>query len=375
MTRKTGYVWHERYAWHDTGTHAGLVPAGGYVQPYRNFESPDSKARFAGLVEVSGLIDQLTRVRAQEVSDEDLLRVHTPAHLDRIRSQSDAGGGDAGDGFSPFGRGGFELGKLAAGGTLAAARAVLDGTVDNAYALVRPPGHHAEPDQGRGYCLFANVPIAIEALRAERRVRRVAIFDYDVHHGNGAQKIYWNDPDVLTISVHQDRLFPVDSGLAEERGGDAGAGTNINVPLPAGSGDGAYWSVVDRVAGPAIRAFAPDLIIVSSGFDPSALDPLGRMSVTSNGFRGIAERLLAIADDVCDGKIVFSHEGGYSAVHVPFCGIAVLEVLSGITTGVEDPFNVSIGSSPTRALTEWQTDIIDRSAEFARALGLIVGEP
>lgn len=374
MTRKTGYVWHEKYAWHDTGTHAGLVPSGGYVQPYRNFESPDSKARLAGLVEVSGLLEQLVRIPVVEANDTDLLRVHTPGHVERIRSQSLAGGGDAGDGFSPFGASGFEVGKLAAGGTLAAARAVLDGTVDNAYALVRPPGHHAEPDQGRGYCLFANVPVAIEALRAEGRVSRVAIFDYDVHHGNGAQKIYWDDPDVLTISVHQDGLFPMDTGQVNEQGAGAGAGTNINVPLPAGSGDGAYWSVVDRVAGPAIRAFAPELIIVSSGFDPSAFDPLGRMSVTSNGFRGIAERLLAIADDACGGRIVFSHEGGYSAVHVPFCGMAVLETLSGIDTGVADPFEISIGASPTRTLTDWQTDVIDRSAALARALGMIVSD-
>ena len=372
MERRTGYVWHERYAWHDTGTHAGIYPSGGYVQPYQNFESPESKARFAGLVEVSGLLESLVRIPAREVDAADLLRVHTPEHVERIRTQSEQAGGDAGDGFSPFGRGGYDLARLAAGGTLVAAEAVLDGVVDNAYALVRPPGHHAEPDQGRGYCLFANVPVVIEALRAAGKVQRVAIFDYDVHHGNGAQKIYWDDPNVLTISVHQDRLFPVDSGLVDEQGAGAGAGTNINVPLPAGSGDGAYWSVVDEVARPAIIAFQPDLILVSSGFDPSAFDPLGRMSVTSEGFRGIAERLLAIADEACGGRIVFSHEGGYSAVHVPFCGIAVLEVLSGVRTGVEDPFALSVGGSPTRALADWQTAVIEQSASLARALGLVV---
>jgi len=372
MQRKTGYVWHERFAWHDTGTHAGLIPSGEYVQPYRNFENPESKSRLAGLIEVSGLIDSLVRIPVRPVSEEDLARVHTPAHIERIRTQSDAGGGDAGDGFSPFGAGSYEIAKLAAGGTLVAAEAVLDGVVDNAYALVRPPGHHAEPDQGRGYCLFSNVGVAIEALRAAGKVRRVAIFDYDVHHGNGAQKIFWEDPEVLTISVHQDRLFPVDSGLLEEQGAGAGAGTNINVPLPAGSGDGAYWSVVEDVAGPAIRAFQPEIIIVSSGFDPSALDPLGRMSVTSQGFKGVAERLLAIADEACDGRIVFSHEGGYSPVHVPFCGVAVIEALTGVETGVEDPFDISIGDSPTRELTAWQADVIERSAELARALRLVV---
>lgn len=375
MSRNTGYIWHEQYAWHDTGTHAGVFPSGGYIQPLANFESPESKARMAGLIEVSGMISNLTRIPATPVSDEDLLRVHTQRHVDSIRSQSDATGGDAGDGFSPFGRGAFELAKLAAGGTLAAAEAVLAGKVDNAYALVRPPGHHAEPDEGRGYCLFANVPITIESLRARGLVERVAIFDYDVHHGNGAQKIYWEDPNVLTISVHQDRLFPLDSGMADERGGGAGFGTNINVPLPAGSGDGAYWKVVDEVAIPAITAFKPDLIIVSSGFDPSAYDPLGRMSVTSEGFRGMAERLVSLAEDVCGGKIVFSHEGGYSPVHVPFCGIAVLEALSDTRTDVQDPVNFSVGDSPTRELYPWQDEIIAHSAELAKALGMVITDP
>lgn len=370
--RRTGYVWDERYAWHDTGTHAGLFPSGGYVQPFKNFESPESKARMAALVEVSGMIGNLTRVPAREVSEEDLLRVHTAGHIDRIRSQSDSAGGDAGDGFSPFGRGSFEIAKLAAGGTLAAAEAVMDGLVDNAYALVRPPGHHAEPDQGRGYCLFANVPVAIEALRASGRVQRVAIFDYDVHHGNGAQKIYWNDPNVLAISVHQDRLFPTDSGLVTERGEGAGVGRNINVPLPAGCGNGAYLEVVDEVALPAIRAFKPDLIMVSSGFDPSAFDPLGRMTVTAAGFKQMAEKLIAVADEVCGGRIVFSHEGGYSPVHVPFCGLAVLEALTGVDTGVEDPIDISVGESPAHELTATQKETIEQSAVLARALGMIV---
>ncbi|MGK0715066.1 class II histone deacetylase [Leucobacter sp. W1153] len=372
MTRTTGYVWHERYAWHDTGTHAGIYRAGGYVQPYRNFESPETKARFASLVEVSGLIESLTRIAPEEVSETDLLRVHTAEHIANIKALSEKDGGDGGDGFTPFGPGGYDIARLAAGGTYVAARAVMQGDVDNAYALVRPPGHHAEPEMGRGYCLFANVPVAIERLRAEGLVTRVAIVDYDVHHGNGAQKIYWEDPNTLTISIHQDRLFPVDSGMLNERGAGDGFGTNINVPLPAGSGDGAYLSVIDRVVASALRTFKPDLIVVSSGFDPSAVDPLGRMSVTSEGFRGMAERLLGLADEVCEGRIVFSHEGGYSPVHTPYCGLAVLETLTGIRTEVTDPFNVSFDDSPTRELTAWQTDLISESAELAEALGLII---
>ena len=132
--------------------------------------------------------------------------------------------------------------------------------------------------------------------------------------------------------------------------------------------------LVEEVVAPAIRAFQPDLIIVSSGFDPSAMDPLGRMSVTSGGFRGMAERLVGLAADVCDGKIVFSHEGGYSPVHVPFCGIAVLEALSGVESGVQDPVNITVGQSPTREILAHQTEVIQQSAELARALGLVIAD-
>lgn len=368
--RKTGYVWHELYAWHDTGTHAGIVPSSRHVQPYHNFESPESKVRMAGLIEVSGLLKSLTRIDATPVTEEDLLQVHTPEYVERIQQQSEHGGGDAGDGFTPFGQDAYELACLAAGGTLAATEAVLRGTVDNAYALVRPPGHHAEPDLGRGYCLFSNVSVTIENLRARGLVERVAIFDYDVHHGNGAQKIYWDDPNTLHISVHQDQLFPIDSGMLDEQGAGAGAGYNINVPLPAGSGDGAYLSVVERVAAPAIRSFEPELIIVSSGLDPAALDPLGAMSVTSEGFRGMAEALRELAEEVCEGRVVFSHEGGYSPVHVPYCGLAVLESLSGVRTNVVDPFTGSFEHSPTRNLQPWQDSVIEQASQLARSLGI-----
>ncbi|MBL3686909.1 class II histone deacetylase [Leucobacter zeae] len=373
--RRTGYVWHERYAWHDTGTGVGIAGSGGFNQPHQAFESSESKSRFAGLVEVSGLIDDLVRIPAREASDADLLRVHTPEHVDRIRRESADRGGDGGDGFTPFGRGSFEIAKLAAGGTMAAVEAVVRGRVDNAYALVRPPGHHARREMGMGYCIFSNVGVAIEYARAELGVGRVAIVDYDVHHGNGAQQIFWDDPDVLAISIHQDRLFPQDSGSVEEVGGVGAEDTTINIPLPAGSGNGAYLAAIDRVVRPAILGFRPELILVSSGFDPSAVDPLGCMSVTAGGFRSMAARLVEIADETCGGRIVFSHEGGYSPVHVPFCGLAVLEALSGRDTGVEDPFAISFDDSPAHPLQPWQDTVIERAEEIAARLGLGRAEP
>ncbi|MGJ6125262.1 class II histone deacetylase [Mycolicibacterium sp. Y3] len=362
--RRTGYIWHERYAWHDTGTHVGIAPAGGFNQPHMTFESAESKSRMAGLVEVSGMIDELVRIKPRLASRADLLRVHDSGYVDRVERDSADRGGDGGDGYTPFGPGSYDIARLAAGGTIAAAEAVLTGAVDNAYALVRPPGHHARRDMGMGYCLFSNVCVAIEYVRHHLGVRRAAIVDYDVHHGNGAESIYWDDDAVLTISLHQDRLFPQDTGSVT----DTGNGTNINVPLPAGSGNGAYIGAIERVAIPAITAFEPEIIFVSSGFDPSPVDPLGCMTVTSGGFKNIAALLVELAGTVCGGKIVFSHEGGYSPVHVPFCGLAVLEALTGHESGVPDPFAQSFDSSPAHLLQPWQSAVIEQAAVIAGAL-------
>jgi acetoin utilization deacetylase AcuC-like enzyme len=212
------------------------------------------------------------------------------------------------------------------------------------------------------------VSLAIEHLRRTYSVDRVAIVDYDVHHGNGAQRIYWEDPGVLAISIHQDRLFPTDSGLVSENGEGKGDGYNLNIPLPAGSGNGAYLDAFDRVVMPALQAYKPDIILVSSGFDPSPLDPLGGMCVTSGGFRAISRRILEAADQLCSGRVVFSHEGGYSAVHVPFCGVAVIEEMSGITTDVTDPFNVNFEGSPAHQLLPHQKEVIDAAASQLRKI-------
>ena len=368
----TGFVWHETYAWHDTGTGAGPIPVGRGVQPYHHVESPESKSRLAGLVEVSGLGQHLTRIAAPQASVEQLTLVHPVAYIDRIRAMSaDPRGGDAGDGLSPFGHGSFEIASKAVGGVIGAVDAVLLGEVTNAYALVRPPGHHARPDQGMGFCLFANSAIAIRHAIATRGVTRIAVVDWDVHHGNGTQEVFYEDGDVLTISLHQDRLFPWDTGMREERGQGAGTGANINVPLPAGTGNGGYLESIDKVVAPALRRFQPQLIIVSCGFDAGMGDPLGRMLVTANGFRAMTERLVDLAAELCSGRLVMVHEGGYSPYYVPFCGLAVIEMLSGVTTGVVDPLAEAWDNLPDQELRPWQEEAIVAARVSA---GLNVGE-
>jgi acetoin utilization deacetylase AcuC-like enzyme len=162
--------------------------------------------------------------------------------------------------------------------------------------------------------------------------------DWDVHHGNGTETAFYRDASVLTISVHQDNYFPAGRGFVEHDGEGPGKGFNLNCPLPPGSGHGAYLAAFERVVAPALRRFRPEAIFVASGFDGGAMDPLGRMLATSATFRALARTLLALADELCGGRLILSHEGGYSTAHVPFCGLAVMEELSGIATGVVDPF-------------------------------------
>ena len=366
----TGYVWHERYGWHDTGTAAGFMPAGGYVQPYEHFESPDTKRRLAALVEVSGLVDDLTRIAPRQATEEEILRVHTRDYLDRIkRDSADPHGGDCGDGTSPFGPGSYEIACLAAGGTMAAAEAVASGRVRNAYALVRPPGHHAIPSTGMGFCIFANISIAIRHLRATFGVDKVAVVDWDVHHGNGTEGIFYEDPATLTISIHQDRLFPPESGYVEHRGRGPGEGYALNVPLPPGSGNGAYLEAFDRVVIPALRRFRPELIFVASGFDSASGDPLGRMMLTSSGYRAMTALLVEAAGELCGGRIVMSHEGGYSPVYVPFCGLAVIEALSGVRAPVADPFDAVWSAVGAQDLQPWQEEVIARVEALIGSVG------
>jgi len=363
----TGWVWHERFGWHDTGTAGGFL-RGEFIQPLQHVESPESKARFASLVEVSGIAKALKRIEIMQATEEDILRVHTSEHLEKMKALStDIRGGDMGDGVSPFGFAGVDLARLAAGGTMSVLRAVVEKEVDNAYALVRPPGHHARPETGMGFCMFANVAIAIAYGRAKLGLGRVAVVDWDVHHGNGTEACFEEDPDVLTISLHQDGNFPPHTGKVADRGTGAGKGAAINIPLPAGSGEGAYLHAFERVVLPAIERFKPDVIMVASGFDSSNADPLGRMMLVSNSYAKMTRRLMDLADSLCGGRLVISHEGGYSPFYVPFCGLAVVETLSGVKTGVQDPYQEYWKDLPGQTLQENQKALV---AQVAEACGL-----
>lgn len=368
----TGYVYHEVFGWHDTSTNTGLLPADPRrgLQPMYHFENAETKRRIHELVVVTGLIDQLTRLAPRKATDDEILAVHTPEHLARIEAESNLPkGGDSGDGLSPFGPGGIEIGRLAAGAVIVAAEAVLDGTVDNAYALVRPPGHHAIREHGMGFCMFGNLSITAKSVRQTHGVERIAFLDWDVHHGNGAQSIFYDDPNTLTISLHQDRVFPPDTGHVAERGEGAGFGYAVNVPLPPGTGNGGYQAAMDQLVVPAIDAFQPDLILVASGFDANAADPLARQCVTSPTYRYLTERVLDLADRHCDGRLVMSHEGGYNPAYVPFCALAVLEAMAGVDTPWVDPLEPIFGAMGQQELQPHQQALLDQVSPHIADIG------
>ncbi|GAA2234946.1 class II histone deacetylase [Herbiconiux moechotypicola] len=353
--------------WHDTGTGAGPLPAGGWIEPMEHIEGPSAKRRFANLVAASGLLAQLVPVPARRATETDIERVHTRAHRERIAADAATGRGDAGDDSSPFGRESYDIALLAAGGVIAGVDAVFDGVADNAYALVRPPGHHASPETGWGFCIFNNVAVAARYAREVRGAERVAIVDWDVHHGNGTQDAFWNDPSVLTLSIHQDGAYPPGSGALGELGASGAEGTNLNVPLPPGSGHGAYDAVFTEVVEPALRRFAPSLILVASGLDGNGMDPLARQMLHSESFRMMAGRIKALAEELCDGRLVMAHEGGYSPFVVPFCGLAIVEALSGVRTPVVDPFLPAI-EGYGQELWPHQAEAVARAAAQVEAV-------
>ncbi len=369
---RTGLVWHERYMWHDTGNYAGVLPAGGVLEPDEHTENPGTKRRIKNLLDATGVTEQLVAIPPRAATAAELAYVHTPDYVAAIQEMSEALGGDARIdlpyGHTPFGAGSYDIAALAAGGVIEAVDAIIEGRVDNAYALVRPIGHHAEPDTGLGFCIFNNAAIGVRHAMRRHGLERVALVDWDVHHGNGAERIFWEEREVLTISIHQDRVFPPDRGGSDAVGAGPGEGYNLNIPLPPGSGVGAYTALFERVVVPALRRFAPDMIIVPCGFDAGAFDSLARQMVHSDCFRDMTRMMMDVAGEVCGGRLLLTHEGGYHRPSVPFFGLAVIEALSGIDAGVTDPWLPLFAGMGQQELQPHQ-DAVIRQAE-SRLAGL-----
>lgn len=356
----TGLIWDERLMWHDAGNHFG--PRSKWIEPAAHPESMESKRRIKNLLDASGLTSELAHIAPRMASPDEILRVHTPDHLAHVERISLAGGGNvARKATTHIGEGGYETARLAAGAAITAVTAVVEGAVQNAYALLRPPGHHAEADEAMGFCVFNNCAVAAAHALDVLGLSRIAIIDIDAHPGNGAQSIFWRDPRVLAVSIHQENGFPLRAGESSEQGEGAGLGYSLNIPLPAGSSEAAYLAAFERVVSPALDHYQPELIIVACGLDAGFMDPTARMMLSSDSYRAITAALMACADRHCSGRIVFVHEGGYHLQTVPFYALAVFETLSGIRTEVADPFLPAIAAACAAPLLDHQEAAVARA--------------
>src|SRR3990172_2816622 len=304
---------------------------------------PENPARLQAIMahlEESGLLARLRRVEVRDAAPEDLALVHGPELVEAVRSMAAEGGGwqDADTYVAPRS---YEAALRAAGGGLAGADAVLDGAVASAFCLVRPPGHHATPSRAMGFCLFNNVAVAAAHALERRGLERVAIVDFDVHHGNGTQDAFYSNPRVLYVSTHQYPFYP-GGGYWAETGEGEGEGTTVNLPLPRGCGREEYLRAYREVCEPLVRRFRPQLLLVSAGFDAHLADPLAQMLLDTRGYYEIASLLKALADELCDGRIVYALEGGYDHTALAWSVRACIDTLLG-NGFAEDP----LGAGPS----------------------------
>jgi acetoin utilization deacetylase AcuC-like enzyme len=339
----SGLVFDEHYLDHDTGvqTTVTMRESSFTLSPEPHPSSLYITQRVKQFLDGAGLTARMQPIAARAANEDELAGYHTREYIAGIHALAEGHGPmqgpwGAAEIDTPLSRGSYEAALYAAGGAMNAVGAVLHGEVRNAYALLRPPGHHALKNRAMGFCIFGNAIMAAYHARKVYGLERVMIVDWDVHHGNGTQDAFYQDPNVLFVSLHQHNWYPRLSGELEQVGSGAGTGYTVNIPLPAGTGDRGYRAAFEQLVLPIGRQFRPQLIIISAGQDANWLDPLAQMMVSMAGFRHISELMVNLADEICDGRLVLLQEGGYSAAYVPYCTIAAVEPLVGIDLGITD---------------------------------------
>jgi acetoin utilization deacetylase AcuC-like enzyme len=310
---------------------------------YRNHDAgvthPERPSRMEPLLALAADLEGLVPLEARLATVEEIARHHTIEHVRRIAATADREMTTL-DPDTVAGPASYETARLAAGGVLVLLDAILDGAVDSGLALVRPPGHHAEADRTAGFCLFNNVGIGVRRLRS-RGVGRILVLDWDVHHGNGTQHAFEDDPDVLFVSLHQYPFFP-GTGAADEVGTGAGAGRTVNVPLPAGCGDGEYREAFRTLVGPVMNRFEPEFVVVSAGFDADARDPLAGMRMSVDGYRELARHAMTVAREHAGGRIALILEGGYDLHALDEDVRAVVDEMTHVRAPDERPVDTPI---------------------------------
>lgn len=310
----------DRFLQHDTG--AGHP------------ESPERLRAIRTAVAGSVHAATLLRLEPREARRDDLLLVHPAEYLDLVEREIAEGRRVLSTGDAMISPGSLMAAKLAVGGLIVACDAVLDGKAKRAFCAVRPPGHHAEPERGMGFCLYSNVAIAARNLMQRRGLTRVLIVDLDVHHGNGTYAALKAEPRAFQFQLHQHGIYPGSgirpgAGRVEETGEGEARGNTINVSLPAKSGDEAFLTALREHLVPAMQRFQPQFILVSAGYDAHIDDPLGDLAITTDGYRRIYRELVALAEQHCGGRLVAALEGGYHLQSMPAAVVATLDALAG----------------------------------------------
>jgi acetoin utilization deacetylase AcuC-like enzyme/formylglycine-generating enzyme required for sulfatase activity len=295
-TAKTGLVYDDIYIEHKT------TPG--------HPECPERLVRIIEQLKAGEIYPQLVELKPALADRRWIEKVHAPEYIDRARRSSESGAGYLDTGDVPISRKSYEAAVMAAGGVLTAIDAVMEQKITNAFCAVRPPGHHALENRAMGFCIFNNIAIGTRYIQAKHNLQKILIVDWDVHHGNGTQAVFYDDPNVLYFSVHQYPFYP-GTGSHTEQGSGKGLQTNINVPLPAGSGDEDYVKAFEEELVPAASSFGPEFVLISAGFDAHEGDLLGSMRVTDRGFAKLTQIVKSIAEKCCRGRLVSILEGGY----------------------------------------------------------------
>jgi acetoin utilization deacetylase AcuC-like enzyme len=274
---------------------------------------PEGAQRLQAIEQVLEEVDLWTHLHqlpSRAATEAELEAVHPPRYLAFLRSISERGGGLV-DVDTYATADSYEAASIAAGSLIDLALATIDRQIQNGFAIIRPPGHHATSTQAMGFCLFSNIAIAARAAQQQRGIKRIAVIDFDVHHGNGTQDVLNDDPDILFISSHQYPHYP-GTGAIDEIGEGRAKGTVMNLPLSIGVGDQGFKRLYLEILIPAIRRFQPELMLVSAGYDAHWDDPLAQLGLSLGGLAWISQTLIALAQEICEGKIVFTLEGGYN---------------------------------------------------------------
>ncbi|MEC9005375.1 MAG: histone deacetylase [Nitrospirota bacterium] len=294
---RVGLVSHPAFLEHDMGSH--------------HPESPERLRAILGQLESTGVMSKLTRIDPRKAEKKWITRIHDPVYVQRIEDKAPSSGYASLDPDTSMSPGSLEAAYLAAGGAMAAVDAIMDNQVDQVFCAVRPPGHHAEANRAMGFCFFNNVAIAARYIQERHGLQRVLIIDWDVHHGNGTQHAFEEDPSIIFFSTHQYPHYP-GTGAENERGQGKGEGATINVPMYGGQGDEVYREVFRKVLVPVVDTFKPEFVLISAGFDAHEDDPLASMAITTEGYGELTRMVSSIANTHCHGRIVACLEGGYN---------------------------------------------------------------